>query len=93
MSGSFGEQRGEPARGVVHGEASLRHAPKSGEDFPVGGALVSEDAAVVDVGEAGDVPGMGGMAGAALSGVAGEAFQGRGPEEVDLRPRAGRSRT
>src|SRR5438094_863611 len=40
------------------------------------------------VGEAGDVPGVGGLLGAALAGVAGEAFQGGGAEEVDLGPGA-----
>lgn len=52
MFGPFGAQLGEPAERVVHGEASVRDASQSVEDFLVGGVLVSEDAAVVYVGEA-----------------------------------------
>ena len=43
---------------------------------------------MVDLGQAGDVPGVGGLAGAALAGVTGEAFEGGGAEEVDLGPGA-----
>jgi len=88
MFGPFGEELGEPAGRVVDGEAGVRDASQGVEHFLVGGALVGEDAAVVDVGEAGDVPGVGGVAGAALARVAGEAFEGGGAEEVDLGPGA-----
>lgn len=71
---------------VVDGEAGVGLAAEGVEDFSGGGALVGEDAAVVDVGEAGDVPGVGGVAASALGGVAGEAFQGGGPQEMDLGP-------
>ena len=43
---------------------------------------------MVDLGEAGDVPGVGGVAGAALAGVAREVLEGGGAEEVDLGPGA-----
>jgi hypothetical protein len=76
------------SRGVVDGEAGVGEAPEGAEDFGFGAALVGEDAAVVDVGEAGDVPGVGGVPGSALAGVAGEAFQGGGAEEMNLRPRS-----
>jgi hypothetical protein len=85
----FGEEFGEAAGRVVDGEAGVGDAPEGVEDFFIGGALVGEDAAVVDVGEAGDVPGVGGVPGAALPGVAGEAFQGCRSEKVDLGPGAG----
>jgi hypothetical protein len=73
----------------MDGEAGVGDASQGVEDFLVGGALVGEDAAVVDIGEAGDVPGVGGVPGTALAGVAGEAFQGGGSEKVDLGPGAG----
>src|SRR5437879_9657318 len=84
--GLFGEETLDVAGGVVDGEAGVGLAAEGVEDFSFGGALVGEDAAVVDVGEAGDVPGVGGVAASALGGVAGEAFQGGGAEEVDLGP-------
>ena len=86
--GPLGEEPLALAGGVVDGEAGVGFAAEGVEHFPFGGALVGEDAAVVDLGEAGDVPGVGGLAGAALAGVAGEAFEGGGAEEVDLGPGA-----
>ena len=75
-------------RGVVDGEAGVGFPAKGVEDFLFGCALVGQDAAVVDVGEAADIPGVGGVSAAALGGVAGEPFEGGGAEEVDLRPGA-----
>jgi hypothetical protein len=86
--GPFGEEALEVAGCVVDGEAGVGDASEGVEDFLLGAALVGEDAAVVDLGEAGDVPGVGGVAGAALTGVTGEAFQGGGAEEVHLGPGA-----
>src|SRR5687768_8675581 len=74
--GAFGTEPIDASRGV------------GVEDFSFGGALVGEDAAVVDVGESGDVPGVGGVAAPALGGVAGVADEGGGAEEVDLGPGA-----
>lgn len=74
--GPFGEEALGVSRGVVDGEAGVGETPEGVEDFLVGGALVGEDAAVVHVGEAGDVPGVGGVPGAALGGVAGEPLEG-----------------
>ena len=88
QGGLFGEEPFDVAGGVVDGEAGVGLAAEGVEDFSFGGALVGEDAAVVDLGEAGDVPGVGGVAAAALAGVAGEALQGGGAEEVDLGPGA-----
>ena len=78
----------DAAGGVVDGEAGVGLSAHGVEDFLFGGALVGENAAVVDVGEAADVPGVRGMSSSALGGVAGEAFEGGGAEEVDLRPGA-----
>jgi hypothetical protein len=88
QGGLFGEEGLDVARGVVDGEAGVGLAAEGVEDFTFGGALVGEHAAVVDVGEAGDVPGVGGVATSALGGVAGEALEGGGAEEVDLGPGA-----
>ena len=87
--GSFGQEPLNSVRSVVDGEAGVGLAAEGVEDFLFRGALVGQDAAVVDVGESGDVPGVGGVPRAALPGVAGEAFQGRRSEKVDLRPGAG----
>lgn len=58
------------------------------EDSPLGAPLVRDDAPMVDLDQAGDVPGVGGMTGAALAGVAGKASESGGAEEVDLGPGA-----
>jgi hypothetical protein len=73
---------------VVDGEAGVGLAAKGVEDFLFRGALVGEDAAGVDLGDSGDVPGVGGVPRAALAGVPGEALKGGGAEEVDLGPGA-----
>ena len=86
MLGPLLEETSDALGVVVGGEAGVGDTEEGVEDLPVGGALVSEDAAVVEVGEAGDVPGVGGVLGAALADVAGEAFQRRGAEEVHLGP-------
>src|SRR5207302_1971729 len=84
--GSFGQEPLNSVRSVVDGEAGVGLAAEGVEDFVFRGALVGQDAAVVDVGESGDVPGVGGVAGATLPGVASEPFEGGGAEEVDLGP-------
>ena len=86
--GAFGQQPFQLAGGFVNGEAGVGFPPEGVEHGPVGGALVGEDAAVVEFGEEGDVPGVGGVPGAALADVAGVAVQGGGAEEVDLGPGA-----
>lgn len=78
MLGPLGEEALDLACVVVGGEAVGGHSEEGVEDLAVGGAVLGEGAAVVDVAEAGDVPGVGGLAGAALAGVAGEALQGGG---------------
>ena len=70
------------------GEPRIGQTPEGVEDELLGVALVGEDAAVVDLGDAGDVPGVGGLAGAALADVAGEPLEGGGAEEVGLGPGA-----
>jgi hypothetical protein len=65
--GLFAEESLDVAGGIVDGEAGVGLAAEGVEDFSPGGALVGEDAAVVDLGEAGDVPGVGGVAASALA--------------------------
>ncbi|MGH8974130.1 MAG: hypothetical protein ACRD0C_13125 [Acidimicrobiia bacterium] len=86
--GPFGEESLDVVGGVVDGEAGVGLAAEGVEDFLFGGALVRKDAAVVDLGESGDVPGVGGVLGAALAGIAGEVLEGGGAEEVHLGPGA-----
>ena len=54
--GPFVEEAPDALGVVVGSEAGVGDTEEGIEDFPVGGALVGEDAAVVDGGEAGDVP-------------------------------------
>jgi hypothetical protein len=82
----FGEEAADVVGVVVGSEAGLGYPQEGVEDFPWGAAVLGEDAAVVDLGEASDVPGVGGVPGAALAGVAGEAFQGGGAQQVYLGP-------
>jgi hypothetical protein len=70
--GLFGEEALDVAGGVVDGEAGVGLAAEGVEDFSFGGALVGQDAAVVDVGQAGDVPGVGGVAASAMQSNAAE---------------------
>src|SRR5581483_4270639 len=88
QGGLLGEEPFHVAGGVVDREAGVGLAAEGVEDFSFGGALVGEDAAVVEVREAGHVPGMGRLPAPALGGVAGEALQGGGAEEVDVGPGA-----
>ena len=64
--GSFGAKPFDAAGCVVDGEACVGLTAQSAEDCLFRAAVVGEDAAVVDLGEAGDVPGVGGVPGAAL---------------------------
>ena len=88
QGGLFGEEPFDVAGGVVDREAGVGLAAEGVEDFSFGGALVGEDTAVVEFGEAGHVPGVGCVPAPALGGVAGETLQGGGAEEVDLGPGA-----
>ena len=74
--------------GVVEGEPGVGHAAEGAEDLLCGRALVGHNAAMVDLGQSGDVPSVSGVERPALTCVAGETFEGRGPEEVHLGPGA-----
>ena len=87
--GALGAEAVEESWGVVDGEAGVGLAAEGVEDFSFGGALVGEDAAVVELGESGDVPGVGGVPSSALGGVALVPDEGGGAEEVD-RPSSAR---
>ena len=60
----------------------------SGGDLIVGVEIVGETAAEVDAGKCGGVPGVGGLHGAGLGGVAAVGVEGGGAEEVDVVPGA-----
>jgi hypothetical protein len=59
---SFGEESLDPCRVIVRGETRVGHPEEGVENFAFRGALVGDHAAVVDVRESGDVPGVGGVA-------------------------------
>ncbi len=83
---SFGEEALGVSWRVVDGEAGVGETAEGVKDFLLGAALVGKDAAVVDLWQSGDVPGVGGMPGTALPGVPGEAFQGGRAEQMNLAP-------
>ena len=75
--------------GVVDcGHGGVGDAGERGGDLIVGVEIVGETATEVDGRKAGGVPGVGGLHGAGLGGVAAVGIEGRGTEEVDVVPGA-----
>ena len=79
----FGDKTLDPTGGgLVDGEARVGLSAEGLEDFLLRGALVGHHAGVVDLRQPDDVPGVGGVPGAALPGVAGEALKRGGSEQA-----------